>query len=435
MATFLSFIALILVIVFLYKFKRLQARVISLEEKFRTLNEPAKRQAPAPVESVEEPYRMKEIPTEKGRLTIPKKKPWEERPVAIPAPAIVTAAAPSASMGVAASGSLVQAAEQLAKGFIDKELWKMIESKFAENWTGIIGALVMVMGVGFLGVYAALALKPLHRFLMITGFAVFLSILSFYLKSKGKWMNLSVWIQSSAGAILLFAFLGSGWIPGLKWIEDSSVATILLLLGIALNLYLGFIAEKQGFASFHIVVSLIALGIAPQSQMTLILSTVVILFGVTFSYRSRWEHHLLLIILASLIYHYYWYDSMNFLSPRDIPLMLKATGISSVAAIGVTACLLHYRRLYSTREFDLLPSMAHMANWVYLVVGFLLYSTGSKWNMPVLSGAADWKKIAQPLPCMLCPYYFLESPGAVIPSSKGRRNFSAGQAFTYSQPI
>lgn len=386
MAYFLFFIALIFIILFLAKLGRLEARISSLERLVKILAGQAKIRIPEGSEYGEEPITQKPAQADTIPSPFQEQKIEEMKPTPPPTPVdfATTSSLPEGDEKIAPVPKMQEARVVI----MDKELWKKIETKFVENWTGIIGALVMVMGVAFLGIYAALALNPFHRFLMITGFGVGLGILSFIMKSKEKWANLAVWIRSSAGAILLFACLGSGWIAGLKWVDDSRGALAFLIVGIALNVFLGLIAGKQVFASFHTIISLIALGIAPQSHVTLIISTIVILFGISFSYRSRWEHHLILTISASLIYHFHWYTSMGFEGASNIPLMLRMTGISAVASIGISACFIHYRRIYSSRKFDLFPFLGHMMNWAYMVLGFLLYSTGSKWNTLVLSGGA-----------------------------------------------
>ncbi|HPA70815.1 MAG TPA: hypothetical protein PKY31_01010, partial [Spirochaetota bacterium] len=206
--------------------------------------------------------------------------------------------------------------------------WKKLEKRFAENWTGIIGAVVMVMGVAFLGVYAALKMTPLFRFLIITAFAAFLFALYLFLRKKEAWRGLAHWLRSSSGAIFLFACLGSGGIPGLKWIDDPLYALAFLGVGIIINLVFGFAGGTQVFASLHVVLSLVALGIAPQNQTTMILSAVVVLFGVILAYRDRWEYHLMVSITGYLAYHFYWFHESGLFDGEAIPLQARLTGIA-----------------------------------------------------------------------------------------------------------
>lgn len=94
--------------------------------------------------------------------------------------------------------------------------WDLFQKKFVENWTGILGSVVLVMGVGFLGVYAAIQLSPFFRFLLIDGFAALLLGLFFVMKRRAAWEDLASWLRSSAGAVFLFGCIGSNTIPGLK---------------------------------------------------------------------------------------------------------------------------------------------------------------------------------------------------------------------------
>ncbi len=266
--------------------------------------------------------------------------------------------------------------------------WKKLEKRFAENWTGIIGAVVMVMGVAFLGVYAALKMTPLFRFLIITAFAAFLFALYLFLRKKEAWRGLAHWLRSSSGAIFLFACLGSGGIPGLKWIDDPLYALAFLGVGIIINLVFGFAGGTQVFASLHVVLSLVALGIAPQNQTTMILSAVVVLFGVILAYRDRWEYHLMVSITGYLAYHFYWFHESGLFDGEAIPLQARLTGIAVTGVIGIAAALIHYRRMYRSEKFDAVPFIAHLVNWCYMAAGFLLYTTGSKWNTVILGAAA-----------------------------------------------
>jgi len=263
------------------------------------------------------------------------------------------------------------------------ETWARIERQFIENWTGIVGAVVMVMGVSFLGIYAALKLNPFHRFLMIIFFSGFLFASHLFLSRRSMWLRVAAWVRSSSGAIFLFACFGAHAIEGLKWIDNPGSAMTLLSLGIAVNLWFGFVGKTQVFASLHVILSLVALGIGPQSPSTLVITAVVAVIGVAMSYRGVWEYHLLLTISSFLAYQLFWYFSRD-LSAATLTPGVRATGILVTAVTGVTACLVHYRKLYAARQFDPSAFMVHLLNWAYTATGLILYSTGSVWNTPVL---------------------------------------------------
>jgi uncharacterized membrane protein len=267
------------------------------------------------------------------------------------------------------------------------EHWKKIQQQFIENWTGILGSIIMVMGVGFLGIYTALKVSPVYRFVMVVVFSALLLGLFFFLKSKPKWVRLALWLRSGAGAIFLFACLGAGTIDGLKWVDDPLKGTglVLLLMGIVLNLYLSFIGGNQVFASLHVLLSLVALSIAPPNTITFIAAAIVTLFGIALTYREKWEYHLLLTISLFFAYHLYWYFQNGM---SELSRVQHLTGIIAVAAVSVLALLVHYRSLYQTTVFERLPFFVHFANWVYFGIGLYVHSMGSAWK-PVVIGCGS----------------------------------------------
>ncbi|MCP5046092.1 MAG: hypothetical protein GY940_02900, partial [bacterium] len=268
------------------------------------------------------------------------------------------------------------------------EFRSRIEKQFIDNWAGILGSIIMVMGAAFLSIYAALKMAPFYRFLMLTGFAGLLFTVFFVLRTRSKWLKLAQWLRSSGCAVFLFGCLGSGYIPGLKWIDSPVYALGLLLIGVLLNLVIGTISGNQLFTSFHSIISLTALAIAPQSQLTLAIAVSISLLQVFITYRGRWEYHLLVSITVFLAYHLYWAYSMHLFSISPIPPNLKLTGIAATAVLGIATAFVHYRELYGSRSFDGLPFIVHLLNWFYMAAGFYLYSTGSKWNTFVLAAAS-----------------------------------------------
>lgn len=267
------------------------------------------------------------------------------------------------------------------------EHWKKIQQQFIENWTGILGSIIMVMGVAFLGIYTALKLSPVYRFVMLVVFSVLVLGLFFFLKSKPKWVRLALWLRSGAGAIFLFACLGASTIDGLKWVDHPLKGTglVLLLMGIVLNLYLSFIGGNQVFASLHVLLSLVALSIAPPTTITFIAAAIVTLFGTALTYREKWEYHLLLTISLFFAYHLYWYYQNGM---AELSRTQHLTGIIAVAAVSVLALLVHYRSLYRTTVFERLPFFVHFTNWVYFGIGLYVHSMGSAWK-PVVIGCGS----------------------------------------------
>lgn len=264
--------------------------------------------------------------------------------------------------------------------------WDNFQKKFVENWTGILGSIVLVMGVGFLGIYAAIQLAPFFRFLLIDGFAALLLGLFFFMKRRPAWADLSSWLRSSAGAVFLFGCVGSSAIPGLKWIDNETAALALIGAGVGVNLLCGYLGGTQIFASLHVILSLIALGMAPQALTTMGAAGIVTAAGILFCYRSRWEAHLLLTIVAFFIYQIFWHNQL--VKADSIPTDVRIVGIASTLLVGCLALFVHYRKMYEKKAFEALPFLTHVTNWLFMAVGFLLYSTGSKWNTIVLGVAA-----------------------------------------------
>lgn len=262
------------------------------------------------------------------------------------------------------------------------ELWEKIETQFIENWTGILGSVILVAGIVFLGIYAAFHISPFSRFSMIVGASGVLFGLFGYLKSKNKWIKLGLWLRSSAGAVFLFACLGAGGIDELKWIDNSLYAYFVLVLGISINLILGFVGGKQVFASLHVLLSLIALSVAPQNNLVFITGTIITLIGILFTLRERWDYHLLLTVGSYFAYHMYWYFQLKDL--QDI----NTIGIVSSVLVGLSGALIHYRKIYKSDLFDIKPFSVHLANWGFLGIALFFHSVGSYWKPVYIFSAA-----------------------------------------------
>jgi len=60
--------------------------------------------------------------------------------------------------------------------------FRRMERLFIENWTGILGVVVLVAGVTFIGIYMAFRLEPFSRFLMTVAAAAALFCASLFLR-------------------------------------------------------------------------------------------------------------------------------------------------------------------------------------------------------------------------------------------------------------
>jgi len=347
------------------RIKRLERRVLSPEEQVAPAVKPVD-SWPGDEDHVSRPYKPEEE-ARKEEVFEAEKPPVEERPQ------------------MPQYRAAVSAPKKREPSEFEKMLQKL-QDEFIENWTGILGSVIMVAGIGFLGIYGALKVTPFYRFLIITLFAVVLSALFVSLNMMSKWKQFSYWLGSSAAAIFLFACIGSGSIPGLQWIQNPLFGLGLLGFGILVNMLFAIWTASQTFVSLHTVLSLVALAIAPANEITLATATLVTVISTALSYRHKWDIHLLIIISSFFVYnilsfttieHYNLYaiQQAMALSPAQ-----KIIGILCVLAVGVVAALVHYRKDYVAKKVEPLPLLVHMANWLFLGIGLLVYSTGYHYN-------------------------------------------------------
>ena len=133
-------------------------------------------------------------------------------------------------------------------------LWRRAERLLIENWTGILGVLVVVAGITFLAINLALRLEPFSRFLLLLGAAFAMALPSLLQRERQPWRELFRWMRSGGAALLLLACTGAGAMAGLglQWIQDPLAA--LALLGLAMAGLL--LPLRQGWGRHQLVVSL-----------------------------------------------------------------------------------------------------------------------------------------------------------------------------------
>jgi hypothetical protein len=259
--------------------------------------------------------------------------------------------------------------------------WERTSTVLLENWTGILGAVVLVTGVGFLGIYAALRVSPQLRFLLICAFAGVLLGTRFALRKKDFATKLNAWLLSSAAAIFLFACVGAVSIAGLMWVTPP-FDYLLLLAGVSANLYLAWRASRQEIATLHGVLSLVALAVLPPAPLTLAAAAGVTAFSIAITYRQQWKYQLLLSIVSFFAFHLYWH--------QQLPLITGGTRLVAMALVllvGGAAAVVQYRRVYAERRFEPLLFASHLLNWTSLAVNMYFYSTGSLWKtLPLAVG-------------------------------------------------
>ncbi|MDO7884808.1 hypothetical protein [Hymenobacter cheonanensis] len=260
--------------------------------------------------------------------------------------------------------------------------WERASTVLLENWTGILGAVVLVTGVGFLGIYAALRVAPPLRFLLICAFAGGLLGVRFGLRQKEFATKLNAWLLSSAAAIFLFACVGAVSIPGLMWVTPP-FDYLLLLAGVSANLYLAWRASRQEVATLHGVLSLVALAVLPPTPLTLGAAAGVTAFSIAITYRQQWKYQLLLSIASFFAFHLYWHQQLAVIAGGT-----RLAAMALVLLVGAAAAVVQYRRVYAERRFEPLLFASHLLNWTCLGVNLYFYSTGSIWKtIPLAVGA------------------------------------------------
>jgi len=268
---------------------------------------------------------------------------------------------------------------------------EQIQQKFMENWTGILGALVVVAGVTFVGIYTALRLEPFYRFLMTLGAGAVFVGASAVLARREQWRAFATWIRSAGAAIVLFACAAAGGLPGLglQWIEVPQLALALLLAGIAANLYLAWAGKAEVFASLHVLLSLVPMAIVPPSAVGLAIASAVALFGVGLAVYGRWDRHLLAVLVAYIAFQVLWFIRMGgALDPFPVKLFAAACA-AVVFGAGLAA---HHRKGYATRDGAALQIGAHVGSAAMLALTAFVYlhETGMRSAVLLALAAATW---------------------------------------------
>lgn len=264
--------------------------------------------------------------------------------------------------------------------------WNRIEQALIENWTGILGSVVVVVGITFIGIYTALGLAPVYRFMMMAGVAAAMIAGSVFLSRNETWRAFAKWIRSIGAAVLLFACAASGGLPnfGLQWIEQAMPALAFLLLGIAANLYVAWTVREQMFASLHVLLSLLPLAIVPQSATSFCVALTVTLFGIALSLKTRWDKHLLAVICAYFVYNVSHFPRLESVVSPDIELVGRLGAI----VVFLAAAAIHYRKDYASQNLEDWPLIVHISNWIFLAASLFLYQLDSPMQRSVALAAA-----------------------------------------------
>lgn len=252
-----------------------------------------------------------------------------------------------------------------------------------DNWLGIAGATVLVLGLVFLGVYAASSFGPAPRFLMLLGVGGLLVGGGFLLRKKEVFKPAVGYLRASGGAVWLFACLGAGGLPSLQFIQEPFIALGLLLIGVIVNLYLGFFGKTQTFSALHVVLSLVALAAAQhfagRAEIALFgAGLLVAAYGIALSFRFRWPWHLLILVFGYAIFHANWFLYASDFFDIQLNLIQNIAGGGGTVLVAVLAALTHYQPRYKGSSSLGLPGRIHGINWLLALINIAPHSLGGQ---------------------------------------------------------
>jgi hypothetical protein len=251
-----------------------------------------------------------------------------------------------------------------------------------ENWMGVFGSIALVIGAAFFGLTADIMQYAEVRVgMMLVASLVFLGF-SQKLKYFHNWTLFSGWLKCISGAVILFATLGAGGIQGLQFIDSPVYALLFLCLGIAINILLAVTSPSQAVASLHVILSILAFCIAPQAFILLPIGALIASIGLISSYGSKWDLHLLLIVIAFGIQNTVWTISLE---TQLLPWM-QYIAIACSLVVGLIAACIHYSKKYESPKLEVLPLVAHISNWGLLSWNIWLHAQYFRWT-PLILGA------------------------------------------------
>jgi hypothetical protein len=263
--------------------------------------------------------------------------------------------------------------ENHPSGLADRLPWRALERQLIENWTGLLGVLVLVAGITFLVVNIALSLGPLARFLLTLAAAAALIAPSLRWAQNPRWRSLVAWLRSGGAALALFACLAGGSLPelGLRWLEDPRQALVLLLVGMVVNLAVAGLSRDQTVASLHVLVNLVPLLLVEQGPITLIVASVVCLAGLLLSTRRLWDRHRLQVVLGYGLFQGVWLLRLNDALTSQPSLRLGGL-VAALVVFGVGVLLLQRR---GRQAEPLTPTRlaALIATWGGLALALMAY--------------------------------------------------------------
>ncbi len=266
--------------------------------------------------------------------------------------------------------------------------WKRIERLLVENWSGLLGVLVVVAGVTFLTINAGLQLGPRERFLLTLLAGGGLALPSLLWGRRPRWRDLTDAMRSGGGALVLFACAASGGLPqlGLQWIEQPAPALALLAAGVAANLALAAIARTAAIASLHVAVSLVPLAIGPQGGPALAIASAIALVGSELPLRHHWPRHRLVVSSLFGAFQLVWF-LRNGPALAASPALVGGAVLAAVLVFAPGLLRLH-RPGAAPLRLQAVAAALLLSQWGGLALALLLYPPAATVRAGALAAAA-----------------------------------------------
>ena len=261
-----------------------------------------------------------------------------------------------------------------------KAFFQNISDRFSDRWTGILGVTALVIGFSFLAVLTALRMGPVARFFMIAGISLAFWLGSIFMERKKGRTDISCWFQSASGALILFACLGASSIPWLRWAESEIQGYAMMFVGIGVNLYFALRVQTQLFSSFHTLISLAALAVAPSSAASLSAAALVTAFSSIPMMRRQWGLHQLFAQSGFFLFIIVWVSfgkdvNLSTLSGIDLPVFAALLG---GMLPGLAAPYVHLSR--GEYEGDGFSFSSRTASWLYVAAGTFALGGHYSWT-------------------------------------------------------
>jgi len=264
-------------------------------------------------------------------------------------------------------------------------LWIKAEDQLMENWAGVLGGIILIIGIGFFGTYAYIYFSSIIRSILILTVSIGFFGLSLWFQKKKGWDLFSALLQSISGAIFLFTSLASGYIDGIQWIENDSIAFVVLFIGILVNLGIGYHKNKEIFGSLHFTLSLAALVTVPSGNLSLIAGTSIAIVVIIKNYFSKWNYHLLTVSILYFIFHLYELNTGVILKENSFD---KISGILCIVVFYGIAHSIHYNVNFYKENKGIISILTNILNICFAGILLLQYSTGEKYATIFIAIAA-----------------------------------------------